>query len=133
VKSAILELLNRLLPFLDVDQDQRACLRLPFTGPVHVYPVDQNQKIGEPIQGEVRNLSMSGAGLELSQRPPPSQVYLHFPEIPALSSHALRARVVHVGVRDTAKFEIGVSFLPCPATEPPATGGPPNGTRTVRS
>ncbi len=112
VKTVALKVIDRLKACLDVTGDERAHLRLPFTGSVTAYPVLSGGAIGEAIQGQCRNLSISGAGLDLSRRPSTTHLYLHFPEVDALSPYALLARVVHIQCRDHRVYEMGVTFPP---------------------
>jgi hypothetical protein len=123
VRVLALELLKRLQACLDVAADYRAHVRLPFTRAAHIYPLGPGMRIGTPAEGRGRNLSLSGAGLELAQRPPTPQVYVHFPDVPALRTFALLARVVHVNCREDQTFEVGLSFLAA-ADSAPATVDP---------
>lgn len=109
VKAAAVELLDRLLPCLDVVPEERSHLRLSCNAAVNVYPVLAGGQIGECIVGIGKNISLSGVGLLLPRRPV-AQIYLHFPDVPELRLYALLARVVHTAGRDDQTFDIGVTF-----------------------
>src|SRR5262249_49177534 len=115
VRPVAHELLNQLRTCMGLLPEHRAHVRLPFTRIVHVYPVNPDLQIGARIEGKGKDISLTGVGLTLPQSQLRPQFYVHFPDVPALRSYALLARLIHTRDAGKGTWEIGASF--CTGTE----------------
>ena len=60
-----LEMLQDLRTYLGVLPERRQHKRYPRDNPIQVYPVSEHGELGEPIQGQVRDLGLGGVCLAL--------------------------------------------------------------------
>jgi serine/threonine protein kinase len=123
VKALADELVNQLHAALGLEPEQRAHVRVAFTGTVHVYTVSSSQQVGSRIEGKAKDLSLGGLRATLAEPPTTPLLYLHFPEVPALKPYAILARLVHLKRLANQTWDLGVSFAPASDT---GAGAPPS-------
>ncbi len=104
-------LLASLRSFVKVDDDRRAEERMPFAYPIQVYPVDENQKIGDPIDGHGRDISLHGMGVFLPTLPTAPQVCLQFTWSSSTTPMTLLAKVMSAQACPGGGYVIGMFFL----------------------
>jgi serine/threonine protein kinase len=113
--AAVLEemgprVLESLRSYLLAKADQRAAPRLPFSAPLHIYPVLADQQFGEAIPATSGNISATGAGFRVGRPLPADRLYLHWYASPATMSHALLAHVIRCAWSPPLGYDVGVIF-----------------------
>ncbi len=102
--------LESLRSYLLATADQRAAPRLPYTAPLHIYPVLSDQQIGAAIPATSGNISATGAGFRVDRPLPADRLYLHWYAAPATVSHALLANVIRCTWMEGIGYDVGVIF-----------------------
>jgi serine/threonine protein kinase len=111
-------LLDSALSLLQARPDLRAYQRQPFAEPVRVYPVWPNHELGTAVEGQGRDISRTGIGLLLPQRPEAERLYIHLYTTDSLASLALLTQVVWSRSRTDGRVEVGTALVTAePATQ----------------
>jgi hypothetical protein len=103
------DLFESLRSFLQARREQRSDERRPFRRPLDVYPIRPGLELGEVLSGVGVDICSGGLGFRVPQRPETDWFYLHFPDVPAVSTFTLLGRFL----RATPSNESGLRVAAC--------------------
>jgi hypothetical protein len=104
-------LLDSVRSFLQADADRRGEERLPFEQAVQVYPVYDDQGVGDPIAGQGRDISLHGMCVYLPSKPVTPQVCLQFTWSSDAPPLTLLAKVLTAQECPDGRQAVGLCFL----------------------
>lgn len=87
-------LIESLRTYLQAEPDQREKERWPCAQRLHLYPVYPDLQVGEPIEADAQNISLTGIGFRTSEQIPTEHLYVNFPSAAPLTTLAIRARIL---------------------------------------
>jgi hypothetical protein len=103
-------LIQSLHDYFQTKTEQRGRRRLVSAQPLKVYPVIGNFELAQPVECQMRDVSLSGVGFLSPQALTSSQIYLSpAPAVPGVLV-AILAQVVRMQRRDDGQFDVGAFF-----------------------
>jgi serine/threonine protein kinase len=103
-------LIQSLHDYFQSKAEQRGRRRMVSAQPLKIYPVIGNFELGQPVECQTRDVSLSGVGFLSPQALTSSQIYLSpAPTIPGVLV-AILAQVVRMQRRDDGQFDVGAFF-----------------------
>ncbi len=90
--------------------DQRGQVRWPCSPPLDVYPLEDNGKVTNVLEGKCKDISFSGIAFATAHRPVSSFVYLNLKTFPEVAPFVLLAEIVRVEPQDGG-YRIGAAFV----------------------
>jgi serine/threonine protein kinase len=104
-------LVESLRNYLQAHPERRASERLRFEQSVKVFPVLEDQELGEPVVTQARDLSLGGIGLLLPCQLPTQEVCVQLtPQISVSPPILIPSRIVYSGIGADGRLEAGVRF-----------------------
>jgi serine/threonine protein kinase len=103
-------LLQSLRGNLQTPPRRRSQERLVWRHPLHVCPLDNDGKAGEPIECRGHDLSLSGIGFQSPVELAAGPISLSLPQTPETPALALSARVTRVRARDDGWWNVGATL-----------------------
>jgi serine/threonine protein kinase len=104
------KLLESLRYFLQPCPERRSGERWPCPHPLHVYPVLPGIKLGKPLSGVSKNISLTGVNFLVPEGLTAPQVYLHWYRAEKLTPFVILAEVMRVQQIGDSGFEIGAAL-----------------------
>jgi serine/threonine protein kinase len=104
-------LVDSIRSFLQADVDRRGEERLPFEQPIQVFPVYDDQSVGDSMPGQSRDISLHGMCVYLPAAPTTSQVCLQFTWSNDAPPLTLLAKVMSAQECPDGRQAVGLSFL----------------------
>lgn len=96
--------------YLQPNSDQRTDARWPLPQELRVLPIVQGQREFQLIQGKGKDISLTGVGMCLPEKPTTDRVYVHLYESAALEHLAIEAHIMRVQPVEEGWFEVGAAF-----------------------
>jgi serine/threonine protein kinase len=104
-------LLATLRSYLQPTPESRTHERFPCHHPLVVRPVFADLNMGEPVEGQCKDISLAGMRLWLPQCPPGEQICIHLPSDSDKTSLTTLALVRRAGPCSEGGYELGVRFM----------------------
>jgi serine/threonine protein kinase len=104
-------LLESVRTYLQVNPEQRIQERLIWPHPLLVRALYDDDRLGEPIQGQGKDISLGGVGFYLPEELPTSRVQVEL-AAPGAALVRVAARVARVQRCGDSWFEVGTQFVP---------------------
>jgi hypothetical protein len=96
--------------YLQPNSDQRTSTRWPLAQELRVFPIVPGQRDFQLIPGKGKDISLTGVGMYLPEKPTTDRVYVHLYESSALEHLAIEAHVMRVQPIEEGWFEVGAAF-----------------------